>query len=67
MTAQKLKTYLVRLPIAAASGYQVYEVEAASLAQARQLWQDHAGDYECTGEEIEVTALGEPEFEEVGE
>ena len=55
--------YQVIAPIESASGIQMYEVEASSIAEARKLWMEGKCEFVC--EEIEVQNLGEPEITEI--
>lgn len=59
------KLFRVTVPVERATGQQIYEIPAASLADAKRVWAEHGDDYECVAEELEVQRVGEPEFEEM--
>lgn len=54
--------YRILVDVTRASGVRTYECEAPSKAEALRRYR--AGKLECTDEQLEAEALGEPEIEE---
>lgn len=55
----------ITLPILKASGKQIFEIEAASVEEAKKIWFDEADDTTLVSEELNVERVGNPVFKEI--